>query len=123
MKLLISAQKNKWLYVFVMLMIVFVYMRVFLKFITVNSLIGCNVAESIINGLISCGINCDFLFGQGYDGASNMSGQYKGVQSIIKEQFTHAIYVHCAAHSLNLAISTASEIQSIRNCLGIIEKF
>lgn len=52
-----------------------------------------------------------------------MSGQYKGVQSIIKEQYPHAIYVHCAAHSLNLAISTASEIQSIRNCLGIIEKF
>ncbi|KAF0702938.1 52 kDa repressor of the inhibitor of the protein kinase-like isoform X3, partial [Aphis craccivora] len=95
----------------------------FLKFITVNSLTGCNLAESIINGLISCGINCDFLFGQGYDGASNMSGQYKGVQSIIKAQYPHAIYVHCAAHSLNLAISTASEIQSIRNFLGIIEKF
>lgn len=52
-----------------------------------------------------------------------MSGQYKGVQSIIKEQYPHTIYVHCAAHSLNLTISTASEIQSIRNCLGIIEKF
>lgn len=32
------------------------------------------------------------------------------------------LYVYCAAISHNLAISTASEIQSIRNSLGIIEK-
>lgn len=28
----------------------------------------------------------------------------------------------CAAHSLNLAVSTASGIKPIRNCLGLIEK-
>lgn len=52
-----------------------------------------------------------------------MSGQYKGVQAIIKKKYPKAIYVHCAAHSLNLAVSTASGIQSIRNCLGVIEKY
>ncbi|KAF0750221.1 52 kDa repressor of the inhibitor of the protein kinase-like isoform X3, partial [Aphis craccivora] len=82
----------------------------FLKFITINS-------------LNSCEINLDYLYGQGYDGASNMSGQYKGVQAIIKKNYPKAIYVHCAAHSLNLAVSTASGIQPIRNCLGIIEKY
>ncbi|KAF0752648.1 zinc finger MYM-type protein 1-like isoform X1 [Aphis craccivora] len=30
--------------------------------------------------------------------------------------------MHCVAHSLNLAVSKASNIQPIRNCLGIIEK-
>jgi len=29
--------------------------------------------------------------------------------------------MHCAAHSLNLAVSTASGIKPIRNCLGLIE--
>lgn len=52
-----------------------------------------------------------------------MSGQYKGVQSIIKKKYPKAIYVHCAAHSLNLAVSTASGIKPIRNTLGIIEKY
>lgn len=74
-------------------------------------------------GLNSCGINCDYLYDQGYDGASNMSGQYKGVQAIIKKKYPKAIYVHCSAHSLNLAVSTASGIQPIRNCLGVIEKY
>ncbi|KAL4153196.1 hypothetical protein QTP88_001029 [Uroleucon formosanum] len=83
----------------------------FLKFITINSLTGCDLAESILNGLNSCEINLDYLYGQGYDGASNMSGHYKGVQAIIKKKYPKAIYVHCAAHSLNLAVSTASGIQ------------
>jgi len=76
----------------------------------------------LILGLTSCGVQCDFLFGQGYDGASNMSGKCRGVQAIICEKYPHALYVHCAAHSLNLAVSTASNIKPIRNCLGILEK-
>jgi hypothetical protein len=38
-------------------------------------------------GLISCGVQCDFLFGQGFDGASNISGKFNGVQAIIREQY------------------------------------
>jgi len=62
------------------------------------------------------------MVGQGYDGANNMSGHLKGVQTIIRDSYPRALYVHCAAHSLNLAVSKASNIQPIRNCLGIIEK-
>lgn len=40
----------------------------------------------------------------------------------MSEKFPKAIYVHCAAHSLNLAVSAACDIRSIRNCLGIVEK-
>jgi len=76
----------------------------------------------VFSGLNNCGINCDYLIGQGYDGASNMSGKYKGVQAIVREKYPKAIYVHCAAHTLNLAVSKASNIQPIRNCLSIIEK-
>lgn len=36
--------------------------------------------------------------------------------------YPKALYIHCAAHSLNLDVSTASNIKPIRNCLGIIEK-
>lgn len=61
----------------------------------------------VFSGLKSCGINCQYLIEQGYDGASNMSGKYKGVQAIVREEYLKAIYVHCAAHTLNLAVSKA----------------
>ena len=33
-----------------------------------------------------------------------------------------AVYVHCAAHSLNLAESNSCEVASITNCLGTMGK-
>ncbi|XP_050062925.1 52 kDa repressor of the inhibitor of the protein kinase-like [Aphis gossypii] len=94
----------------------------FLKFIPVQSLTGKNLADSILNGLMSCGVDCNYLYGQGYDGASNMAGHMQGVQAHVRAMYPKALYIHCAAHSLNLAVSTASNIKPIRNCLGIIEK-
>lgn len=62
------------------------------------------------------------MYGQGYDGASNMAGQLNGVQNNIRNKYPNALYVHCSVHSFNLAVSSSSNIQPIRNCLGIIEK-
>ena len=47
--------------------------------------------------------------GQGYDGASNMSGKFRGVKARVRQIFPEAIYTHCKAHCLNLAIIHASE--------------
>ena len=62
------------------------------------------------------------MVGQGYDGAANMSGKFKGVQTVIRNLYPRAIFVHCAAYSLNLAVSSACEVQSVRNCMGIVGK-
>lgn len=67
-------------------------------------------------------MDCNNIYGQGYDGATNMSGHIKGTQTVVRENFPKALYVHCAAHSLNLAVSTSCDIQAIRNCLGTVEK-
>ncbi|XP_068233478.1 uncharacterized protein [Palaemon carinicauda] len=45
--------------------------------------------------------------GQGYDGASNMKGIYKGVQKKIIDVEPSVVYVHCNAHNLNLVIKDA----------------
>jgi len=37
-----------------------------------------------LSGLVDCGLDCEFLVGQGYDGAINMSGKVPGVKSIFK---------------------------------------
>lgn len=49
-----------------------------------------------------------------------MSGEFHGAQAYVQSSFQLAIYVHCAAHSLNLAINSACEVVGIRNALGTI---
>ncbi|XP_065070319.1 zinc finger MYM-type protein 1-like [Rhopilema esculentum] len=55
------------------------------------------------------------LVAQCYDGASVMSGQHRGVQSIVKDAYPNAHYVHCYAHQLNLVLQQAvSHITGVR---------
>ncbi|KAI3830206.1 hypothetical protein L1987_04340 [Smallanthus sonchifolius] len=42
--------------------------------------------------------------GQGYDGASNMSGEFNGLKALILEENSSAYYVHCFAHQLQLVV-------------------
>ena len=49
----------------------------------------------------------NMLVWQDHDGASAMSGQQKGVAKIIKDKAHYALYVHCHAHRLNLALVDA----------------
>ena len=44
------------------------------------------------------------LVGQGYDGASVMSGRHKGGAVRIKQEAPFVFYVHCHAHRLNLVL-------------------
>ena len=59
--------------------------------------------------------------GQCYDGASSMSGRLSGVQARIREKCEKALYVHCCAHSLNLALQDASRsVSMIRDILDLV---
>ncbi|XP_050545738.1 zinc finger MYM-type protein 1-like isoform X3 [Daktulosphaira vitifoliae] len=93
----------------------------FLQFVPVHSTTGQNLATVILDNLKNLGINCDYLLGQGYDGAVAMSGNFKGVQSIIIKTHPAALYVHCSIHSLNLALAHSSNTRHIRNCIGTIK--
>ncbi|XP_025878323.1 uncharacterized protein [Oryza sativa Japonica Group] len=42
--------------------------------------------------------------GQGYDGASNMRGEFNGLQSLIMRENSSAYYIHCFAHQLQLVV-------------------
>ncbi|XP_019161885.1 PREDICTED: zinc finger MYM-type protein 1-like [Ipomoea nil] len=42
--------------------------------------------------------------GQGYDGASNMRGEFNGLKTLIMNENSSAFYVHCFAHQLQLAL-------------------
>ena len=61
--------------------------------------------EIILKAFESKDVAFQKLVAQTYDGASNMSGCYNGLQAIIKERIgKHILYVHCYAHSLNLGL-------------------
>ena len=62
------------------------------------------------------------LVAQTYDGASNMSGCYNGLQALIQQRINpNILYTHCYAHTLNLILSdTASvAIDALSLCLVI----
>ncbi|XP_029343946.1 zinc finger MYM-type protein 1-like [Acyrthosiphon pisum] len=61
-----------------------------------------NLIYEILN---NCKLDIKRCRGQGYDGASVMSGAYTGVQKRISDVVPSASYIHCTAHSLNLVIS------------------
>ena len=54
--------------------------------------------------------------GQGYDGASNMRGEFNGLQRKIIDENPFAFYVHCYAHRLQLVVvSVSSSCSSIHD--------
>jgi hypothetical protein len=56
--------------------------------------------------------------GQGYDGASNMRGEFNGLQSLIMRENSSAYYVHCFAHQLQLVL-----VAIVRKHTGVSEFF
>ncbi|XP_060873604.1 zinc finger MYM-type protein 1-like [Metopolophium dirhodum] len=81
-----------------------------------------SLASLILESLHNFGIETKYMRGQGYDGAAAMSGEFNGVQAIIRKTHPLALYVHCSAHVLHLAVSNSCKVQEIRNCLGTISK-
>ncbi|XP_021849311.2 uncharacterized protein [Spinacia oleracea] len=51
--------------------------------------------------------------GQGYDGASNMRGEWNGLQALFMSDCPYAYYIHCFAHRLQLSLVAASRDVSI----------
>ena len=92
----------------------------FLGFAEASRTTGEVLAELFLEQLELKGVNVDQMRAQGYDGAANMSGVNKGVQSRIKERILGAQYVHCKAHNLNLSIVHASEEPLIRNLMDTV---
>ncbi|XP_038649470.1 LOW QUALITY PROTEIN: zinc finger MYM-type protein 1-like [Scyliorhinus canicula] len=75
----------------------------FLTFLEVKSHTGEEMANQVLQYLReACRLNFSKYRGHSYDNAANMSGRYKGMQQNFLETNKFAIYVPCAAHSLNL---------------------
>ncbi|XP_075663245.1 uncharacterized protein LOC142632793 [Castanea sativa] len=59
-------------------------------------------------------LHIENIRGQGYDGASNMRGEWNGLQALFLKECPYAYYVHCMAHRLQLAlVITSREVKVV----------
>ncbi|XP_052820512.1 zinc finger MYM-type protein 1-like [Mya arenaria] len=94
----------------------------FLGFSQCESTTGEALANAFIENLTKLGVKTDQMPGQGYDGASNMSCIHRGVQARIRSLIPEALYTHCKAHCLNLAIIHASKEVFARNLMSTVQQ-
>ncbi|XP_047312578.1 zinc finger MYM-type protein 1-like [Impatiens glandulifera] len=80
----------------------------FFDIVNVPNTTTSTLKKSISDVLSRHNLNVTNMRGQGYDGASNMSGAWNGLQALFLRECPYAYYIHCFAHRLQLALVGAS---------------
>ena len=93
----------------------------FLAFIGLDRITGAEIADTIVKFLQDNDVPVANMWGQGYDGASNMSSDRVRVQARIQQAAPLATYIHCSGHCLNLVISKSCSLPDIRNVMDQLE--
>lgn len=94
----------------------------FLGFQSVEDQSAAGLEHTIVETIEKKGLDLSKCRGQGYDGAATMSGIYTGVQARIISKEKNALYIHCAAHNLNLVLQDAvSNITEISNFFDVVQ--
>jgi hypothetical protein len=81
----------------------------FLDIAHVHNTTSATLKKEICSLLASHKLDVQNIRGQGYDGASNMHGEWNGLQSKFLADCPYAYYIHCFAHQLQLALVAACE--------------
>ncbi|XP_051027145.1 zinc finger MYM-type protein 1-like [Acomys russatus] len=90
----------------------------FLGFVTVEEMTGVHVYRQIKAYLQQIGVDFNKICGQAYDSATNLRIKFNEVVTELKKEEPRALYVHCYAHSFELAvISFCKEVKELRNTL------
>jgi hypothetical protein len=86
-----------------------------------------DITEVILDILCRCNLDIKDCRGQGYDGAPHMAGHLSGVAARIQSLCRKAFFVHCNAHSLDLALQdltcTSSSVSTALNTTKDIINF
>ncbi|GFS70787.1 zinc finger MYM-type protein 1 [Trichonephila clavipes] len=91
--------------------------------IKISSHTGLCLFNSLQEFLETNGLLLDNCRGQSFDNAANMSGQYNGVQALLKEKDKFANDGSCAAHSLNLVRAELVKVATeIVNFFGLVQQ-
>ncbi|KAL4616285.1 hypothetical protein ACB092_07G187600 [Castanea dentata] len=80
----------------------------FFHVVHVRDTTALTLKKEICDVLSRYNLHIENIRGQGYDGASNMCGEWNGLQALFLKECPYAYYVHCMAHRLQLALVTVS---------------
>ncbi|QHN82620.1 Zinc finger MYM-type protein [Arachis hypogaea] len=80
----------------------------FFDLVHVTDTCATTLKKELISVLSHYNLQVENIRGQGYDGASNMRGEWNGLQALFLKDSPQAYYVHCFAHRLQLALVAAS---------------
>ena len=80
----------------------------FLGFYNAPDSSGETLFKCIRDVFLRLNIPIERLQGYCFDGASNMSGRFSGVQARLKKLCPESLFVHCANHSLDLVFQEAA---------------
>ncbi|XP_004966987.1 zinc finger MYM-type protein 1-like [Setaria italica] len=76
----------------------------FIGVVHVDDTTSLSLKNAIEALLLSHGLSLTQIRGQGYDGASNMKGDIKGLKTLIMQESPSTYYIHCFAHQLQLVL-------------------
>ena len=68
-----------------------------------NSKVGRRIVDFLLSSFKKNNISSNKIIGQSYDGASNMTGKFAGVQAVLSEELgQNIIFIPCGAHKSNI---------------------
>ncbi|XP_023742454.1 uncharacterized protein LOC111890581 [Lactuca sativa] len=92
----------------------------FLDLVHVRDTLSLTLNTNMWRQLLHYQFDVSKIRGQGYDDASNMRGEWSGLQTLVLKHCPYAYYVHYFAHILQIALAKATDIEQLLE-LGEIE--
>ncbi|XP_007945856.1 zinc finger MYM-type protein 1 [Orycteropus afer afer] len=93
----------------------------FLGFIDTEEITGTNLHKIIKTYLQQIGVDLKNIRGQAYDSTINLRGKFNKIAAEFKKEDPRALYIHCYAHFLDLAvIRFCKEVKELRSTLNTL---
>ena len=93
----------------------------FIRIEHVTSTTSISLKEALDRLFSRHGLSMSRLRGQGYNGASNMQGEFNGLKALILEDNKCAYFIHCFAHQFQLAlISMAKKHEDVNSLFNLV---
>nr|XP_027118594.1 zinc finger MYM-type protein 1-like [Coffea arabica] len=96
----------------------------FLGILHVRDTTSLSLKKAIDDLFSKHGLSISQIRGQGYDGASNMRGEYNGLKTLIMKENGSAYNIHCFAHQLQLSLVGVAkkhvQVSSMYNTLSTL---
>ena len=99
----------------------FTPIEVFVGFVETPSTSGIALYDQLQRTLLALNLDIAKLRSQGYDGASNMRGKFRGLSARVLADFRKAIYSYCSGHCLNLILQDSLDSHFLKDATAVLK--